>query len=324
MNGRERVRAVIRGEKADRVPIYGWISGDIAAEAAKKYGSFAEFERKYNFDLTHVFGGPYAFRTEVLDDIRRENGELTPDLIVNADIFTSPCHSEDYEGIRAAIDACHREGRFAYIQTPGLFEQFNGVFGIENQLLYLIEYKDEIKELYSRQTEWTLRFADKCIELGADMIHISDDWGSQKDLLFSPALWWELIYPNMKTIADHVHSKGAFVSLHSDGCILKVCDGIEKIGFDVVHPWQERANMPYREYTEKYKESFAVLGGICVQYAIGIMSREELEEEIRRVFSLLKGKRFICCTTHFAEHPCTLEELEFAYGLINELAPYDN
>ena len=186
--------------------------------------------------------------------------------------------------------------------------------------MWLAVYPDELNELYRRQAEWTIRFADRCIDLGIDMIHISDDWGAQKDIMFNPDLWWKIIYPHFKKVVDHVHARGALCSLHSDGCVMKVADGIAQLGLDVVHPWQERAGMSYDTYLEKYADQFAILGGICVQYAIGLMPRDELEAEIRRVFGKLRGKRWLVCTTHFVQNHCSIEDLEFAYNLIYKLA----
>ena len=206
------------------------------------------------------------------------------------------------------------------MQTPGFFEHFNGVFGIENHLMWLAIYPDELNELYRRQAEWTVKFADHCIDMGIDMIHISDDWGAQKDLMFSPELWKRIVYPHLKKVVDHVHARGCLCSLHSDGCVMKVADDLAEIGIDCIHPWQERAGMSYDTYLEKYADRFAILGGVCVQYAIGLMPRDELEAEIRRVFGLLKGKRWILCTTHFVQNHCTIEDLEFAYDLIYKLA----
>ena len=158
--------------------------------------------------------------------------------------------------------------------------------------MWLALYPDELNELYRRQAEWTIKYADACIEAGVDMVHFSDDWGAQKDLMFNPDTWRELIYPHMKKAVDHVHSRGRFASLHSDGCIAKVTDGIAEIGFDVVHPWQESAGMSYDLYLEKYSDMFAILGGICVQSTLGLVGRDRLESEIRRVFSTLGGKRW--------------------------------
>ena len=49
---------------------------------------------------------------------------------------------------------------------------------------------------------------------------------------------------------------------------------------------------PYDLYFGKYQDKFAILGGINIQNALGILGREELEAEIRRVFGLLRGKRW--------------------------------
>ena len=320
MNSTERVTNAILGKPVDRQPIYGWVSANLTEQITAEYGSVAAFEDKYEFDAAHIFGGPGAWKGEVLDKLRAENDELTPDLLVDVDFFTDPNVSDAYNGVRDAIKFHKERGRFCYVQTPGFFEQFNGMFGIENHLLYLAMYPDELGELYARQAKWTIGFADNCIKAGADMIHISDDWGAQNDLMFNPKLWWEIIYPNMKKVVDYVHSKGVFASLHSDGCVNKVLDGIEKIGFDLIHPWQESAGMDYDVYLEKYQDKFAILGGICIQTALGLLPKNELEAEIRRVFGLLKGKRWVCCTTHFVQDHCSMEDLNFAYDLIYKLA----
>jgi len=321
MNSTERVRATIIGQPIDRQPIFGWVSFNLGNEIAARWGSVEAFEDKYEFDIAHLFGGPDSFDLSVINSIAPVGSEdLTPDLLVDRPIFVSPNNIEDYERLR--VDLAHHKARerFCYVQTPGFFEQFNTVFGIENHLMWLALYPDELNELYRRQAEWTIQFADHCIDLGIDMIHISDDWGAQKDIMFSPKLWWSIIYPHLKTVVDHVHSRGAFCSLHSDGCVMKVADGIAKLGFDVVHPWQESAGMDYDIYLERYADRFAILGGVCVQSAIGIMPRDELESEIRRVFKKLRGKRWIVCTSHFVQNHCSIEDLEFAYDLIYKLA----
>ena len=320
MDSTERVRRTILGQPTDRQPIYGWVSANLTNELNETYGSVAAFEDKYEFDMSHIFGGPGSFRGDVIDRVRAENDELTPDLLLDEDIFTDPDILDQYRNIQDAM-AFHKERRrFCYIQTPGFFEQFNGVFGIENQLLWLAMYPDELDELYRRQAEWTVKFAGHCIDLGIDMVHISDDWGSQKDLLFNPRLWEEIIRPHMKRVVDYVHSRGCFCSLHSDGCIAKVTDGIAELGLDLVHPWQESAGMSYDLYLEKYQDRFAILGGICIQTVLGLVPQDELEREIRRVFSLLRGKRWVCCTTHFVQNHCSMEDLAFAYDLIYKLA----
>ena len=321
MNSTERVRAAILGQPYDRQPIYGWVSMNLSEQISARWGSVEAFEDKYEFDVAHLFGGPGCFNGELIHSIApMGSGDLTPDLLVDQPIFLDPTIPASYNGLRAALNHHKARGRFCYVQTPGFFENFNGVFGIENQLMWMALYPDELNELYRRQAEWTVQFADRCIDLGIDMIHISDDWGAQKDLMFSPVLWKDIVYPHLKKVVDHVHAKGCLCSLHSDGCVMKVADDLAEIGLDVIHPWQESAGMSYDTYLEKYADKFAILGGVCIQTALGLLPRDELEAEIRRVFGLLKGKRWLVCTTHFVQNHCSMEDLEFAYDLIYKLA----
>ena len=321
MKGYELVAKTIRGENdTGRTPLYGWVSANLDKPITEKFGSVQAFEDLYEFDAAHLFGGPGSLNMGEYDKIRESGEELTPDVIL--DIPLCPVdRMEDYQGLKESLRFYREErGRFCYVQTPGFFEHFNGVFGIENHLCYLLMYPDEIAELYRRQAEWTVQFAQNVLELGADMVHISDDWGSQRELMFSPRLWQELIYPNLKRVSEAVKSAGGFLSLHSDGCITQVLDGVGDVGFDVLHPWQETAGMSYDLYLQKYQNYFGILGGLCVQSVIGFGDYARLEHEIRRVFSLLKGKRWIFCTTHFVQDHCSIEELVFAYDLARKLA----
>jgi len=320
MKSAERVRNTILGKPVDRQPIYGWIFANLSDEITEKWGSVENFEDSYEFDMAHIFGGPHPYNMELINKLKSKNDELTPDLLLKENFFYTNENPDDYKNIISAIKHHKKRDRFCYVQTPGFFESFNDIFGIENQLLYLAMYPDELGELYRQQAQWIIAFADRCIECGADMIHLSDDWGSQKDIMFHPDLWYKLIYPPLKSVVDHVHTKGTMVSLHSDGCIMKIADGLVEAGLDLIHPWQENAGMSYDAYVEKYADKFAILGGVCVQSALGIMQQNKLEDEIRRVFNQLKGKRWICCTSHFVQNHCTVDDLKFAYDLIYKLS----
>ena len=319
MTSKERVYRTIRGLSVDRTPVYGWLFMNLKDQIAQAFGSVEKFEDDYGFDMAHLFSGPSPFFYEKYEEIRRQEGEVTPEDALDIPL-TDPDDMALYEDIKKALAHHKARDRFCYVQTPGFFENFNSVFGIEDHLCYTILYREELRELYRRQAEWTKKFAANCIELGVDMIHLSDDWGAQKSLMFSTETWQDLIFQPMKSVVGFVHAKGALVSLHSVGCIAAVADGIVELGLDLVHPWQESAGMSYDLYLDKYADRFAILGGVCIQTTLGFGDYERLESEIRRVFSLLKGRRWICCTTHFVQQHCSMEELKFAYDLITRLA----
>jgi len=142
MTGAERVRNTILGKPTDRQPIYGWVYANLTDQITEKWGSVAAFEDHYKFDMAHIFGGQKTFREDVLEQLRAENEELTPDLLLDVDFFQQPDVPEAYRNVAEAVGFHKERGRFCYMQSPGFFEKFNNVFGIENQLMYLALYPD--------------------------------------------------------------------------------------------------------------------------------------------------------------------------------------
>jgi uroporphyrinogen decarboxylase len=316
---RERVIQTIKHEKPDRIPIYGWVKANLEQQISEVFGSVEAFEDRYEFDYAHLFGGPPTFDEQVLQELRA-NGPIEPPALIDA-----PMHDpNDTAAFNDIVDQIrhHKEqrGRFVYMQTPGFFEAMNGVFGIENHLAYLLIFENELHEVYRRQAEWTIQFVNNCLDLGVDMIHVSDDWGAQNSLMFSPDVWWRLIFPYHKTVVDAVKRRGAFVSLHTDGNNMSVLDGIAELGYDVLHPFQESAGMDYSVYKSKYADKFVLMGGLDVQTTIGFGKLDFLRSEIKRVMSMFADGGLLFCTSHFVQDHCTMDELIFAFDTIYETA----
>lgn len=320
MLSRERVIEVIEHRQPDRIPVYGWVKANLEPPISARFGSVENFEDHYEFDFAHLFGGPNPYSENRLDELRAAgSGTIEPGPVLEIQL-TDPNEMSAYQNVKDAI-AHHKDqrARFVYMQTPGIFECLNGVFGIENHLMYLALFEPELHEIYRRQAEWNRTFANNCIDLGVDMVHVSDDWGAQNGLMFSPATWWRMIYPYHKITCDAVKQRQTYVSLHSDGNISQVLDGVLKLGFNVVHPYQESAGMDLAAFKKHYSDKFSVMGGLDVQTTIGFGDYSRLEAEIRRVLEMFRKGGLLFCTTHFVQDHCTIDELTFAYDLVYRL-----
>ena len=316
---RERVIKVINHEKPDRIPIYGWVRANLEKQISEAFGSVEAFEDKYEFDLAHLFGGPKAYSGEEIKMLREEHGgKIEPKILLEVSM-SDPNDADAYKSIIDQIQYYKNEkGRFVYVQTPGIFEALNGVFGMENHLAYLLLFEDDLHKVYRRQAEWNGVFANNCIDLGVDMIHVSDDWGGQNGLLFNPETWWKLIHPYHKLTCETVMARGAHLSLHSDGNISAVIDGVIDLGYQVVHPYQESAGMDLQEFKDRHIDSFVIMGGLDVQTTLGFGNLDFLEAEIKRIFQMFSDGGLLFCTSHFVQEHCTIEELTFAYDKIYE------
>ncbi len=322
---RERVIQVIEHKRPDRVPVYGWVAANLTPQITEAFGSVAAFEDKYEFDFAHLFGGPGTWQAEALAQAREAGGGTVEPPVAAELPMADPNEMDAYQDIINQVRH-HKEerGRFVYVQTPGIFEALNGVFGIQNHLLYLLMYPDDLKRVYARQAEWNIQFGTNCLDLGVDMVHFSDDWGSQTGLMFSDETWWEMIFPYHKRMVEAVKTHGGYASLHTDGNVNSVVDGIIQLGYDVVHPWQESAGMDLANHRANYADKFATMGGLDVQTTIGFGKLDFLAAEIERVLRLSVEGNQLYCTSHFVQDHCTMEELTFAfdtvYRLVRELA----
>ncbi len=316
---RERVIETIEHRRPDRVPVYAWVRANLEAQITEAFGSVEAFEDRYEFDFAHLFGGPGTYDSKAIQALRdASGGMIEPPALLDV----HPIPPDDLSAYQGIVDGIrhHKQerGRFVYVQTPGFFEAMNGIFGIENHLAYLLLYPEELHEIYSRQAEWNTRFAMNCLDLGVDMVHVSDDWGAQNSLMFSPEVWRNLIFPYHKRVVDVVKSRGAYVSLHTDGNNMSVLDGIVEIGYDVVHPFQESAGMDYGVYRSRYMDKFTVMGGLDIQTTIGFGKLDRLQSEIERMLTMFKDGGLLFCTTHFIQDHCTIEELTFAFDFIHD------
>ncbi|HUT22759.1 MAG TPA: uroporphyrinogen decarboxylase family protein [Sumerlaeia bacterium] len=311
---RERVIHVINRRKPDRIPLYGWVGANLGEEISQAFGSVEAFEDRYEFDLAHLWPGVPCYSQSDCERMQKEfQGAMKP-----RDLLEFPmADPDDEDGYVSLAEQIRRHkverGRFVYAQTPGFFEAHNGFFGIENHLAYLLMHEDDLHEVYRRQAEWTRRFAVNCLELGVDMVHVSDDWGAQNGLMFSAETWWRLIYPYHKTICDAVRRWGGYVSLHSDGNNTSILDGIVKLGYDVFHPHQESAGMDLQVFRAKYMDRFTVLGGLDIQTTLGFGRTDFVKAEIERVLRMFPDRGLMFCTSHFVQNHCSIKELTLAY-----------
>lgn len=81
------------------------------------------------------------------------------------------------------------------------------------------DQKEAVTSLFAAMTDLACKLVDKfCLFWpGLDGFNIHDDWAAQKAPFFSREVARDLFVPYMKTLADHIHAKGRYVTLHSCG-----------------------------------------------------------------------------------------------------------
>ena len=334
MTSRERVLRTVGGKQADRVPLNvfaGWNPG-VRKRVNQKYGDVDDFCRKFNIDIVTGFLPRFPFgrpeeRTEQpdLDRYLEMNPVIDP---CGSEILNIRCDGDLFHSVTEALEY-QKQDVPVFINVWGIFElsQFlwekNGMPGTEEALLTMAAEKDKMKKMFYRLAEWTAAAAESAIRAGADVIELSDDWGQQHRTLFSPKMWWDMIYPAAKMIVDRIKNHGVPVLLHSDGDVSLVLDGIKKLGVAGLHPVQESAGMSFEKTRQVLGNKVCIMGGLDTVTALPLMNEKEIRAEVKRVFGELKNSGpFIFAGSHMFQDDAPLEVIEAAYETANELAPF--
>ena len=209
--------------------------------------------------------------------------------------------TEVLQQLRAAGDFYRASGFWC-----SFFHEVAAFFGMENYFVKLYTHPAVVhavtKHVVGFYLEANTRFFPQAKGL-ADAFFFGNDFGTQLDLVISPAAFDEFILPYFRQFTDLGHQHGLQVILHSCGAIRRVIPRLIELGVDALHPLQARAaNMDAWTLAREFKGKLAFIGGIDTQDLLVHATPEEVKAEVRRVKALL-GPRLVVSPSHEALLP---------------------
>ncbi len=168
--------------------------------------------------------------------------------------------SWDWEGGAQAVGDYLKTDKYNIgVFYTGWYERLISFLDFENAAVALIdeEQQDAVKDFFDKLSDLYIRIFDKYVNYfpDVDMFIIHDDWGSQKETFFSPAVAEEMIVPYMRRVTDFLHSKGKFCELHSCGQAMKQVPNIIAAGWD---SWNPQAMNDTQKIYELYGDKLIV------------------------------------------------------------------
>jgi uroporphyrinogen decarboxylase len=145
-----------------------------------------------------------------------------------------------------------------------LFERAWSLRGFDNFLLDLALEPEFAEALLDRITEIQLVLIKRYIELGVDGGYFGDDYGAQKNMLFSPKTWRMMIKPRLAKLFQPFLEAGLPVLLHSDGQIEQILPDLVEIGLTAYNPVQPEV-IDHSWLKSTFGEQLAYYGGISTQ-----------------------------------------------------------
>jgi len=177
--------------------------------------------------------------------------------------------------------------------------------GMEKYLTDLATQEEYLDYLIEKHLEVTIEFGLKLIELGVDGLCYGSDFGSQKGLIYSPAMIRDKFLPFYKKTVDAFRKAKPDLGLffHCCGAAKPVLRDIAEVGFDgynAVQPFLP-GNDP-QELKDHCGDVLSFWGGLDVQSIIPNGTDEELEQHIEHYMRVLgKDKGYICSPAHIIQ-----------------------
>ena len=321
MNGKERVLATLKRQPADRTPLDCWLyQKQFVEKLEAEYGPREKFLDEFNIDIFVGFT-PYPNQLGRRLDVT-ELAEIELGDPHHPKWLTHTHWNYDFAGVNVREALAQQGDRRAIIaHIWGIVEGTSTFLGIENCWLNLAAQPDLMAAWFDRYADWLCGLVDSLIEAGVDIITLSDDWGSNQNMLFSPKMWRRMIKPYAGRIVEHARERGTPVNLHSDGYIMDIMDDLVDMGYSMLHPLQESAGMDPQTLKEQYGDRLIFYGSLDVVDGLLAYDGQALAEYISERFKIYApGGGFIFNTGHFVQPDIPPRRLIQAYTVANELA----
>ncbi len=276
----ENLRRILRGESPEWIPVECWFDprGEGAYTLVAYKGAHAPSEGGYDLWGVRWSGTgehlPYPVEHPVAT-LEEALGMPFPDI-----------HDPSlWEHARAQVEAANDQSVAIAWQPGGIWERFWFLLGLETAFINLVTDPEASSALLQRIADWQIAAADHFIEIGVEAARISDDYGSQKSLLMSPATWRCLIRPQLARLVEHYQQAKIPLILHSCGNVTSIMDDLVDMGFAAFNI-QANAN-DLIEMRRRYGRRFCIWGGISTQSVLASGTPGQVKTAVRQAIQAL-------------------------------------
>jgi uroporphyrinogen-III decarboxylase len=148
----------------------------------------------------------------------------------------------------------------------------------------MIDNPDAVHYLVNLCTDFWVAFLAELAPMRdeLDAIYMFDDWGTQLDVMISPAMWREFFAAPYRRITEAAHANGMDFWLHSCGRVTNLIADFIDAGMDLISPFQSGA-CGYETVAERFAGRVAFLTTVDSQSTLTHGTPAEVLAECRRL-----------------------------------------
>lgn len=277
---KERTRRALRREPVDRLPVQIHCTAAMAGRLANRLDvDPRELPRRLDAHLLRLDLEPPARLSEEgrirfdwwgagwgteTEGYWHAHAPLATDTDLERWSWPDPHQPQLLDPARRLLAA--DAGRHFVIPNLGfaLFERAWSLRGFDPFLIDLATDPARAEALLERITEIQQVLIRRFLDLGVDGGYFGDDYGAQRSLLFSPALWRRLIKPRLARLFAPFLEAGLPVILHSDGDLWPILPDLVDIGLTCLNPVQPEV-LDHTRLVREFGRHLSFYGGISTQ-----------------------------------------------------------
>ncbi len=305
MNSRERVIKALEHEQPDRVPLDIVVRPEVYEKLRKHFGANENESvlRSLGIDLRSVIMYPPAdsellslseyeiFFATALDEwgVKRKLGitgeywHMTyhPLQHMELDQYQLPNIEAPGRFEKAKQQIREWSGKYFTVGSIpwGLFETAWALRGFSTFMRDLYMNSGLVNRLLDKILNWKTDVGRRFIELGVDMVAISDDLGMQTGLMLAPDMIRQYLIPRYRTMFQDWKKAGVYVFLESCGNVEKIVPDLIETGIDVLDPIQPEVMDPAK-LKELYGSRLTFHGTISTQQTLPFGTVQDVKNEV--------------------------------------------
>ena len=320
MTSRERVLEAIRHRRTDRTPAGFHANPPVWDALFEKLGTADREEvlRYLGVDLRGI-GAPYYLKETGPDadgymtnmwGVKHIAGDARPadpdrpqviypfdeDSTLD-DVLAHPWPDPaalDFSDVRAACEAY--QGEYALYGAPWspFFHEVGWTVGQENFFMWMVTKPEVVHAVIDAMVDYEVEATRMFLEAADGLIDITyfgNDFGTQRSLFVSPAMYAEYFRKPLKRYFDVSHDYGCLVMKHSCGSVRSIIPWFIEDGVDILDPVQVQADgMDLPGLVRDFGDDLTFHGGVDTQHTLPFGTTADVRAEVRSYIDLTRDR----------------------------------
>jgi uroporphyrinogen decarboxylase len=214
-------------------------------------------------------------------------------------------------------------GKFSILFIRGPYEGVMHQVGPERILYWLIEEPETVKDMFEVHADLAISMMETAVREGfiTDGVFLGDDMSYKNGLLFSPAIYDEMLGPQHRRICEKAHELGMVTMLHCDGNFAELIPRLHDVGLDALQPLEVHAGLDVRKLVKDFGGWFVFVGNIGVDYLA--KGGKDLEDEVKsKLKAAKKAKGYVFHSDHSVPPNVSWDNYKRAVELLDKYGRY--